>query len=82
MGIPDIPDNCITVRQLAVTLPTLITWKGTPTRVKKNLFSLNEEMGFTEDELRQMVMLCPMILKTPDDKVSGGLDILISKMFL
>lgn len=57
------------VRQLAVTLPTLITWKGTPIRVKKNIFSLNEEMGFTKDELRQMVMEWPLLLKTHDEKV-------------
>ena len=27
--------------------PSLITWKGTPAKVKKHIFSLDEEMGFS-----------------------------------
>jgi len=54
------------VRQMAVTLPVLITWKGTPSKVKDNIFCLNEEMGFTREELREMVVKCPQLLKTFD----------------
>ena len=54
------------VRSIAVTKPTLIVWSGTPTKVKRNLFSYNEEMGFTQEELRKMVVACPDILKISD----------------
>ena len=30
--------------------PSLITWKGTPAKVKKHIFSLDEEMGFSRFE--------------------------------
>ena len=52
------------VRQLAVSKPSLVIWKGTPGQVKKNLFSINEEMGFTKEEIKTMVLSCPDILKT------------------
>ena len=32
--------------------------------MKKNLFSINEEMGFTREEIKTMVLRCPDILKT------------------
>jgi len=59
----------VEVRQLAVSLPSLITWEGTPIRVRKHIFSLNEEMGFTKDELKMMVLECPGLLKTRDERV-------------
>ena len=52
------------VRHLAVSKPSLIIWKGTPGQVKKNLFSINEEMGFSREEIKAMVLKCPDILKT------------------
>ena len=52
------------VRQLAVSKPSLIIWKGTPGQVKQNLFSINEEMGFTKEEIKTMVLQCPDLLKT------------------
>ena len=52
------------VRHLAVSKPSLVIWKGTPGQVKKNLFSINEEMGFTREEIKTMVLRCPDILKT------------------
>ena len=51
------------VRQLACFKPNLIIWSGTPAKVKVNLFSYNEEMGFTPEELKAMVLKCPDILK-------------------
>ena len=51
------------VRQLASFKPNLIIWSGTPAKVKVNLFSYNEEMGFTPEELKAMVLKCPDILK-------------------
>ena len=71
----DIPVTCASVRQMAVTLPVLITWKGTPSKVKDNIFCLNEEMGFTREELRVMVVKCPQLLKTFDRLVSETYDI-------
>ena len=67
----NLPDLCVSVRQLAVTLPDLVTWKGTPSKVKDNIFCLNEEMGFTREELRGMVVECPQLLKTYDRTVGG-----------
>jgi len=52
------------VRHLAVSKPSLIIWKGTPGQVKQNLFSINEEMGFTREEIKTMVLQCPDLLKT------------------
>merc|ERR1719445_701013 len=51
------------VRQLAVSKPTLIIWRGTPMRVKQSLFSINEEMGFTKEEIKSMVLKFPSLLK-------------------
>ena len=50
------------VRDLTVTKPTLITWSGVPTKIKRNLFSYNEEMGFTKEELKMMTLSCPDLL--------------------
>ena len=45
-----------------MTKPTLITWSGVPTKIKRNLFSYNEEMGFTKEELKKMTLSCPDLL--------------------
>jgi len=50
------------VRKLTVSSPRLISWHKTPSQVRQNIFSLNEEMGFTRDELKQMVLECPFLL--------------------
>ena len=42
--------------------PTLITWSGVPGKIKRNLFSYNEEMGFTKEELKMMTLSCPELL--------------------
>ena len=55
------------VRALTVSRPTLITWKGTPNSIKRNLFSYNEEMGFSKDELKEMVLKYPDILKVDNE---------------
>jgi len=55
------------VRALTVSRPTLITWKGTPNSIKRNLFSYNEEMGFSKDELKEMVLKNPDILKVENE---------------
>merc|ERR1711971_369512 len=52
------------VRHLAASKPSLIIWKGTPGQVKQNLFSINEEMGFTREEIKTMALQCPDLLKT------------------
>jgi len=56
------------VRQLTVSKPTLITWSGVPGTIKKNLFSYNEEMGFTKEELKEMSLSCPKILMSSVDQ--------------
>ena len=50
------------MRQLTVGKPTLITWSGVPTKIKTNLFSYNEEMGFNKQELKEMSVSCPSLL--------------------
>ena len=51
------------VRKMAVAAPSLVTWGGTPTKVKEIMFSFNEEMGFSQTEVRQMVMDWPLLLR-------------------
>lgn len=48
------------VRQLATINSRLITYPVD--KIKVNMFSLKEEMGFTEDEIKQMVLLKPKLL--------------------
>jgi len=55
------------VRHLTNSLPTLITWVGTPNQVKKNIFSYNEEMGFSKEEIKSMTLNCPKILKQKNE---------------
>ena len=57
-------DIFISVRQLTVAKPTLITWSGVPGKIKNHLFSYNEEMGFTPEELKGMTLSCPTLLMT------------------
>jgi len=64
------------VRDLAVGRPSLITWKGTPAKVKKHIFSLDEEMGFSRGELRRMVVEHPSLLKRDDSLVLRCFEIL------
>jgi len=64
------------VRDLAVGRPSLITWKGTPAKVRKHIFSLDEEMGFSRDELRKMVVEHPSLLKRDDSLVLRCFEIL------
>ena len=33
-----------------------------PNKIKKNLFSYNEEMGFNKEELKEMSLSCPSLL--------------------
>ena len=55
------------MRHLTVSKPTLITWKGTPNQIKRNIFSYNEEMGFTKEEIKKMVLKCPEVLKNSSE---------------
>jgi len=64
------------VRDLAVGRPSLITWKGTPAKVKKHIFSLDEEMGFSREELRKMVVEHPSLLKRDDSLVLRCFEVL------
>lgn len=64
------------VRALAVGRPSLITWKGTPAKVKKHIFSLDEEMGFSREELRKMVVEHPTLLKRDDSLVLKCFEVL------
>jgi len=64
------------VRSLAVGRPSLITWKGTPAKVKKHIFSLDEEMGFSREELRKMVVEHPTLLKRDDSLVLKCFEVL------
>ena len=64
------------VRTLAVGRPSLITWKGTPAKVKKHIFSLDEEMGFSREELRKMVVEHPTLLKRDDSLVLKCFEVL------
>jgi len=64
------------VRDLAVGRPSLITWKGTPAKVKKHIFSLDEEMGFSREELRKMVVEYPSLLKRDDSLVLRCFEVL------
>jgi len=64
------------VRDLAVGRPSLITWKGTPAKVKKHIFSLDEEMGFSREELRKMVVAHPSLLKRDDNLVLRCFEVL------
>lgn len=56
------------VRQMTVGLPSLITWRGTPNHVKKVIFSFNEEMGFSKEEIKKMTLMDPRILKRRNEK--------------
>jgi len=64
------------VRDLAVGRPSLITWKGTPAKVKKHIFSLDEEMGFSREELRKMVVEHPSLLKRDESLVLRCFEVL------
>jgi len=57
------------VRHLAVSDPGLITWVKTPVQIRRNLFCLNEEMGFSKEELKMIVLACPHILFKKDEKM-------------
>ena len=47
--------------------PALVTWNGTPDHVKKVIFSYNEEMGFSKEEIKTMTLINPRILKVAKD---------------
>jgi len=57
------------VRHLTNSLPTLITWVGTPSQVKKNIFSYNEELGFSKEEIKLMTLNYPQILKQKNENL-------------
>jgi len=50
------------VRHMTLGLPQLITWAGTPRQVKKVIFSYNEEMGFSKEEIKEMTLHQPTVL--------------------
>jgi len=56
------------VRNLTVAFPSLITWKGTPKHVKKVIFTYNEEMGFTKEEIKMMTLENPSVLKRHNEE--------------
>jgi len=64
------------VRDMAVGRPSLITWKGTPAKVKKHIFSLDEEMGFSREELKRMIVEHPTLLKRDDSLVLKCFEVL------
>jgi len=65
------------VRQMTVLSPLLITWKGTPDQVRKVIFSFNEEMGFSKEEVKEMTLKCPKILKVwKEDRVLTNFELL------
>jgi len=51
------------VRAMTLGDPALVTWNGTPDHVKKVIFSYNEEMGFSKEEIKAMTLINPRILK-------------------
>jgi len=55
------------VRQMTVSLPSLVTWKGTPGHVKKVIFCYNEEMGFSKEEIKAMTLQNPLVLKRANE---------------
>lgn len=64
------------VRHLALKAPRLITWKGNPLKVRKQIFGLNEEMGFTREELRDMVLQFPQLLMADDEQCLQTFEVL------
>jgi len=55
------------VRDLAVSLPKLITWAGTPGQVRTNVLAVNQWMGFSNPEAKQMLMKYPRIFRQRDE---------------
>lgn len=65
------------VRKLTVSCPRLISWNKTPSQVRRNIFSLNEEMGFSRDELKQMMLEFPfLLLKTSEETMLKQFELL------
>lgn len=58
------------VRHIVTRLPKLPTSKLFG--IETNAFSIKEEMGFTVDEMKQMIMVCPKLLITSRDKIVGA----------
>ena len=52
---------------MTFSLPSLVTWKGTPNQVKKVIFSYNEEMGFSKEEIKEMTLQNPQGLKRSNE---------------
>lgn len=58
------------VRHMTVSLPSLVTWKGTPNHVKKVIFTYNEEMGFSKEEIKAMTLQNPQVLKRANEDMA------------
>jgi len=57
------------VRQMTLGHPELITWRGTPSQVKKVIFSYNEEMGFSKEEIKEMTLNHPSVLRLANENI-------------
>ena len=51
------------VRQLAGMKADLITWPGIPGQIRYNIFTLREMCGFSQEELKQILMTAPEVFK-------------------
>lgn len=55
------------VRHIVTRFPKLPTCRQH--LIECNAFAIKEEMGFTKDEMKQMVMVCPKLLVSSRDKI-------------
>jgi len=51
------------VRNLAITEPKVVVTRNLVDYVTKKKFAIKEEMGFSEEELKKIIIACPVILK-------------------
>jgi len=56
------------VRVLASTCPKLIIWKGTPEQVENNQMDLKHAMGFTDLEMRKILLTTPKVFMEKDSE--------------
>ena len=55
-------------RVLASTCPKLIIWKGTPEQVENNQMDLKHAMGFTDVEVRKILLTTPKVFMEKDSE--------------
>ncbi|XP_066157049.1 transcription termination factor 3, mitochondrial [Euwallacea fornicatus] len=68
----------IEVRQIASMKPQLITWSQD--KIKVNIFVIKEEMGFSLDDIKQLILVKPQILMNGQHRLLQTFEYLNNKM--